>query len=351
MKKPLKTKQPIPAGVVGLGLMGHSIIACLLAAGHRVTGVTRALKRHRGTHRHVRQLLEQMRREGLTQKRPARLMAKLELSEDCAALAPCGLVLESVIEDAEIKLATYREIEQSVSAKTIIGTNTSSIPVTLLQRDALHPERFIGIHWDEPAHVTRFMEIVAGAQTSPAVAKRTAALATGWGKEPSLLRRDVRGFITNRISYAMFREACHLVDSGVASFEDVDRSLRNDVGWWMPFAGPFRYMDLMGVEAYYRVMKDLLPELSNSPEIPAAMRKVIDSGGRGISNGRGFYRYTRGEAERWQKLFVKFNYEIRRLAMRYPEHAAVSVPALAGRGKSLGRRGAGSRQLGNRGGD
>lgn len=337
-------------GVIGLGLMGHSIIACLLAAGHEVAGVTRDLRKHRGTRAHVRQLLAQMRREGLTRKDPARLATRLTLSEDFATLAKCGLVIESVIEDAAVKLETYRAVEQIVPAKTIIATNTSSIPVTLLQRQTRRPERFIGIHWDEPAHVTRFMEVITGEKTAPAVSKRVMALAARWGKEPSLLRRDVRGFITNRVSYAMFREACHLVDSGVATFEDVDRSLRNDVGWWMPFAGPFRYMDLMGVEAYYRVMKDLLPELSTSPEIPAAMRRVIESGGRGIANGRGFYRYTPQEAERWEKLFLKFTYDVRRLARRYPEDA-VNARGAAARAKSPAPRAKGSRRSGHRAAD
>jgi 3-hydroxybutyryl-CoA dehydrogenase len=162
------------------------------------------------------------------------------------------------------------------------------------------------------------MEIIAGERTSKACAKRVMALAEGWGKEPSLVRRDVRGFITNRISYAMFREACHLVDSGIATVEDVDRSLRNDVGWWIPFAGPFRYMDLMGPQSYYRVMKDLLPELSTAPEIPAIMRKVVEGGGKGVGNGRGFYRYTEAEAKQWSKLFLRFNYDVRKLAMKYP---------------------------------
>jgi 3-hydroxybutyryl-CoA dehydrogenase len=350
MKTQRRKERPVAAGVVGLGLMGHSIIACLLAAGHRVVGVTRDLKKHRGTRGHVRQLLEQMRREGLTRRDPARLVAKLSLAEDFGALALCGLVIESVIEDVAIKLETYRAVEEAVAAQAIIATNTSSVPVTLLQQEAQRPERFIGIHWDEPAHVTRFMEIIAGEKTAPAVAERVMALAEKWGKEPSLLRRDMRGFITNRVSYAMFREACHLVDSGVATFEDVDRSLRNDVGWWMPFAGPFRYMDLMGVDAYYRVMKDLLPELSTSAEIPHAMRRVVESGGRGISNGRGFYRYSPREAERWRKLFLKFNYEIRRLALRYPEDA-VSAGGGAARGKSRESRAKGSRRSANHGAD
>jgi len=321
MKKAKLNPSTLPAGVIGLGLMGHSIIACLLAAGHKVTGISRDLKKHRGTRRHVLNLLRQMRREGLTRRDPAAMIERLELSENYADLAPCAIVIESIIEDIEVKKQAYRQVEDVVAPTAIIGSNTSSIPMSLLQEGARHPERFVGIHWDEPAHVTRFMEIIAGEKTAPKYAQKVKALAELWGKEPSLLRRDVRGFITNRISYAMFREACHLVDSGIATVEDVDRSLRNDVGWWIPFAGPFRYMDLMGVEAYYRVMKGLLPELSNSTEIPPLMRRVVESGGRGISNGRGFYKYTPEEAKRWEKLFLKFNYEIRRLVLKYPADA------------------------------
>lgn len=318
--KPAKRLRPAEtrAGVIGLGLMGHSIIACLLAAGHKVVAVTRSVDKSRTTRRKVLDLLQQMKSEGLVKRSAAALVENLEISDDYQDLARCAIVIESIVEDIETKRQVYQAIEQAVSPRTIIGSNTSSIPLTLLQQGAQHPERFVGIHWDEPAHVTRFMEVIAGEQTLPRYANRVMALAAAWGKEPSLLRRDIRGFITNRVSYAMFREACHLVDSGVATIEDVDRSLRNDVGWWITFAGPFRYMDLMGVQGYYRVMKDLLPELSSETAIPRAIASVVESGGRGISNERGFYKYTPQEAKRWEKLFVKFNYEIRRLAMKYP---------------------------------
>jgi 3-hydroxybutyryl-CoA dehydrogenase len=308
----------MPAGVIGLGLMGHSIIACLLSSGQPVVAVTRRMAAHRGSRRHILELLKEMRGEGLTKHDPAKMIQRLRISEDYSDLAGCGIVIESILEDLETKKQAYRAVEEAVPRATIIASNTSSIPVSILQRDAVHPERFVGIHWDEPAHITRFMEVIAGEKTSRACARRVMALAEAWGKEPSLLRRDVRGFIANRVSYAMFREACHLVDSGICTVADVDRSLRNDVGWWMPFAGPFRYMDLMGPEAYYRVMKDLLPELSTSPEVPATMRKLVESGGRGIRNGRGFYKYTPQQSKRWEKLFVKFNYDVRRLAMKYP---------------------------------
>jgi 3-hydroxybutyryl-CoA dehydrogenase len=204
-----------------------------------------------------------------------------------------------------------------VSKNCILATNTSAIPISLLQQDAQHPERILGVHWDEPAHIKRFLEIIPGTATSQECVERIAVLAATWSKEPSVLRKEVRGFITNRISYAMFREACHLVDSGVCTVEDVDCALRNDVGWWMPFAGPFRYMDLMGVEAYYHVMRDLLPDLSTDPGIPKLMRDVVEGGGRGIKNGIGFYQYSPEQAKSWEEKFVEFNYRIRRLTAEY----------------------------------
>ena len=106
------------------------------------------------------------------------------------------------------------------------------------------------------------MEVICGQQTTMANARRAMRLARGWGKKPSLLRKDIRGFIANRIMYAMLREAFYLVESGFASIADVDRSLRNDMGYWITFAGPFRFMDLTGIPAYAEVMKDLLPELN-----------------------------------------------------------------------------------------
>lgn len=316
-----------PAAVIGMGLMGHSIAACLLAAGHTVTGVTRSTARHRRTPARIAGLLREMAREGMLKRDPERLMGRFTLTEDLGGLKGCRLAVESIVEDIETKKQLYRALEEKLPRAAIIASNTSSIPLSLLQEGARHPGRFVGVHWDEPAHITCFMEIIMGRETSETSARRVMRLAEAWGKEPSLLRRDIRGFITNRISYAMFREACHLVDSGVCTFEDVDRSLRNDVGWWMPFAGPFRYMDLMGVEAYYRVMKDLLPDLSVSPEIPACIAGVVESGGRGITTGRGFYRYSREEAQRWEKEFLKFNYEIRKLTGKYSARLKAGKPS------------------------
>jgi len=308
-----------PAGVVGLGLMGTSIAACLLIAGHRVAAVDSDAAQRRRARTRLRRHLQEARREGLVRSRPAKLFERLTISGDFAALADCQIVIESVFEDLAAKRRVIRRVEEVVSPRAVIGSNTSSLPITELQKGARHPQRILGIHWGEPAHVLRFMEIICGRETAPACAERAMRLARRWGKEPSLVRRDIRGFITNRIMYAMLREAFHLVESGYASVEDVDRSLRNDMGFWTTLAGLFRYMDLTGIPAYAAVMKDLLPDLSCNKKVPTLMKKVMRSGALGVANARGFYPYTPKQAKRWEKLFLKFSYEIRALAQKYPE--------------------------------
>ncbi|HEV2383587.1 MAG TPA: 3-hydroxyacyl-CoA dehydrogenase family protein [Terriglobia bacterium] len=308
----------IPAGVVGLGLMGTSITACLLAAGHPVVGVSKDLN-ERLTRRRLLDLLRGMKREKLLAGHPTSIVKNLVLSEDSSALSDCQVVVESVVEQLAVKHEVFRAIEAVVRPDAIIGSNTSAIPVTILQKGLLNPERFLGIHWGEPAHISRFMEIICGDQTDLRYAERARALAENWNKEPSLVRRDIRGFITNRCFYALLREAFYLVDNGYCTIEDVDRSLRNDYGYWITFAGPFRFMDLTGIPAYRMVMEGLLPELSCSKEVPASMQRVVDSGARGVANAKGFYSYTPQEARRWERRFLQFSYDIRALALKYAD--------------------------------
>jgi 3-hydroxyacyl-CoA dehydrogenase len=309
----------IPVGVVGLGLMGTSVTTCLLAAGHPVTAVEIDANKRRSARRRILNHLREMKKEGLLRSDPGKVLTRLKVSESYAGLDASQLVVECVFEDLDIKKDVLRKVEAVISPESIIGTNTSGIPVTVLQQGSHHPERMVGIHWAEPAHITRFMEIICGKETRPQCAEFAAALSRRWGKEPSIVKRDIRGFITNRCMYALLREAFYLVEAGYATIADVDRSLRNDLGYWITLAGPFRFMDLTGIPAYGAVMKDLFPELSCAQEVPELMRKVVKSGAKGVSNARGFYRYTPDEAKRWEKRFMKFSYEIRALAQKYPE--------------------------------
>ena len=318
----------IRVGVVGLGLMGTSVATCLLAAGHPVSAVEIDSGKRRSARRRILNYLQEMKREGLLRGDPREVIGRLNVLEDYAGLETCQLVVECVFEDLGVKRDVLRKVEAAISSRSIIGTNTSGIPVSILQQDTQHPERIVGIHWAEPAHVTRFMEIICGKHTNRKYADYAATLSRRWGKEPSIVRRDIRGFITNRCMYALLREAFFLVEAGYATIADVDRSLRNDLGYWITFAGPFRFMDLTGIPAYAAVMKDLFPELDCAQKVPALMRKVVKSGAKGVSNAKGFYKYTPQEAARWEKKFISFSYDIRALAQKYPE-----VPVKQERGK------------------
>jgi 3-hydroxybutyryl-CoA dehydrogenase len=318
-----------------MGLMGKSIATCPLAAGHPVIGIDLTARTLSAARRGIRSMLGEAQREGLLRSDPAKALQRLTLSVDYDALRGAQLVIESTVENMEVKQEVFRRIEAAVSPAAILGSNTSAIPISLLQKGMRRPGRFVAIHWSEPAHVSRFLEVACGEQTRPAVARRVLALAEYWDKEPALLRRDVRGFISNRCAYALYREAFHIVEQGWATMEDVDRSLRNDIGWWIPFAGPFRYMDLTGGAAYGVVMKDLWPELSCGKEIPEAMKKLIAGGGKGIANAKGLYHYTRDEARAWESRYRQFNYDIRRVARKHPgehgKHRRTSARAIVTR--------------------
>ena len=312
--------QKIRIGTVGLGLMGSSIATCLLAAGHPVTSLIRNVEKAGEAKERILKFLEQLQDEGILKESPGVIIERLVITDNVELLANHEIVIESIIENIDSKKKVFQQLETVLSPTAIIGSNTSAIPVTILQNGLKHPERLLGIHWGEPAHVLRFLEVICGNESDVKYAEKIVALAETWGKEPSLVRKDIRGFITNRLMYAMMREAFHLVDKGYASYEDIDRACRNDFGYWITFAGPFRFMDLTGIPAYLTVMKDLFPELDNATQAPDFMEKLVASGAKGVSNAQGFYSYTKETAEKWEKLFVEFTYEIRKLSEKYPKN-------------------------------
>lgn len=307
----------IRIGTVGLGLMGSSIATCILAAGHEVTSLVKDLSIVDEARQRILSFLEQLHQEGILNERPEEVVKRHTITDDVTKMAGHEVVIESIIENVDEKKSVYKKLETVLSPTAIIGSNTSAIPVTVLQSGLQHPERVLGIHWAEPAHITRFMEVICGKDSQLEYAYKMVELAENWGKEPSLLKKDIRGFITNRIMYAMLREAFYLVENGYATMEDVDRSLRNDLGYWITFAGPFRFMDLTGIPAYLTVMKDLFPELSNVTQAPAFMEDLVSAGAKGVSNAHGFYPYTPESAERWEEKFIEFSYDVRKLAKKY----------------------------------
>jgi 3-hydroxybutyryl-CoA dehydrogenase len=308
----------ISTGVVGLGLMGCSIATCLLIAGHPVVAVAPIPDDLKHALKRITEHLRRAHEEGLVNKLPDYYLDRLTITEDYSLLKDCSLVIECTIENIDIKKSVYDKIERVVASDALITSNTSAIPISMLQKQTQHPERFFGLHWTEPSHTTRFLEIICGNLSDVNKAEYLYQLSHQWGKEPILVRKDIRGFITNRLMYAMYREAFYLVENGYATIEDVDRSCRNNAGYFMTLVGVFRWMDLTGVPAYHTVMKDLFPTLNNDVGVPRLIDDIVRKGGKGIANAQGFYEYTEEEARLWEETFKEFNYEIRKLALKYP---------------------------------
>lgn len=310
--------QQMPVGVVGLGLMGCSITTCLLMAGHPVIAVAPLKQDLEHASGRIFEHLHTSKQENITEFSADHYRKQLTITEDYSLLTDCGIVIECTIENLQIKESVYKKIEAVIGKDALLCSNTSAIPISLLQQQTQYPARFFGLHWAEPSHTTRFLEVICGEQSDVTLGEFLYEISHNWGKEPTLVRKDIRGFITNRLMYAMYREGFNLVENGYATIEDVDRACRNNAGYWMTLVGIFRWMDLTGVAAYHTVMKDLFPTLSNQQEVPELIDKLVKSGARGVANAKGFYDYTPEEAKLWEETFIRFSYEIRELALRYP---------------------------------
>jgi 3-hydroxybutyryl-CoA dehydrogenase len=306
-------------GVVGLGLLGRGIAACLLGHGFRVVGHARRRTVHDEAREYIaRAIRDLVERAGFSAELLAQWPNRYVPVDALESLAGCDFVIESVAEDLAVKRDVFERLEAVVGPQVPIASNTSSLPITRLQRDRKHPERFVGMHWAEPAHVTRFMELIRGEQTSDETLAAAADLAKASGKQPCLVQQDVPGFIVNRIAYAMYREALNLLEMGVADAETIDRSCRNALGLWATLCGPFRLIDLSGGPALYgKAMQGVLPNLSRATELPQTLQELMDSGARGIANGRGFYEYTEEEARQWEERYLQHSWAVRELMNQY----------------------------------
>ena len=309
----------IEIGVVGLGLMGTSILVSLLVSGHKVIGIAPLPADMDGALERIQSQLNHAAEAGLLKEEVSQYLDRLHLSENYENLRNCRLVQECVTEVIAIKTEVYNKITQHTESNTVIATNTSAIPISTLQGKVSLPSRFIGIHWAEPAYMTRFLEVTKGEKTDEAIAKWVLELAHTWHKEPTYLKKDLRGFVTNRMLYAVYREMFAILENGEASMEDIDKAFRYDPGSWMTYMGLFKRMDQMGLTDYKEIFENLFPQLNNSQAVPSTMQKIVIEKGKGVNNSKGLYCYTKEEAVKWEEAFKNFNHEIFQLAAQYPE--------------------------------
>lgn len=293
--------------LVGSDTLAYSLLVCLRKAGQAVIFKTENVEHtleYLSSHVNERQA-------GGAESEDLKVVTDYNFSEDIK------LVIAVTAEDLHLKAKLIRELESHVSTDTIIAINTESIALHLLQNDMQAPERILGANWVEPAYTTFFLEIIANSVTSQDCIAYLKTIATErWSKDPYVITGE--SGIRAQLLAALIREAFYLVTNDYATVEDVDRACRNDAGYYMPFAGNLRYMDLMGTYAYGMVMEDLNRELAKDGEVPAFFASMIRNGESGMQSGRGFYHYQPGEAGKWKGLLKQFSEQIGMLIDKYP---------------------------------
>lgn len=231
--------------------------------------------------------------------------------------AMAGMAIGITEENLAVKQRLIHELEEALSPETIIALNMESFLLEDLQQNTKYPCRVIGLNWCEPAHTTAFLEIIGNRLTPAAVIKKVETLAVKcWSKDPYIVHCGYS--VRARLMAAFTREAFYLVENGYASVEDIDRACRNDAGYYLPFAGNCRYMDLMGTYAYGLVMEDLNRELSKQDKLPLFFTRLVESGKWGMQHEEGFYQYAEEEEREWEKKFRKFSFEIKEIIAKYP---------------------------------
>lgn len=218
------------------------------------------------------------------------ILQRIEVISSIEALRGARLVVEAIKEDLEVKRRLFAQLEAITGVDTILATNTSSISITAIARDAARPGQIVGMHFFNPAPVMKLVEIVSGVATDPAVAKTLFDLAMRWDKEP-VFAKSTPGFIVNRVARPYYGEALRLLEEGVLDCLTIDTLMTEGGGFRM---GPFKLMDLIGNDVNFAVSESVFTAYYQEPRFrPSIMqRELVNAGHLGVKTGRGFYDYT-----------------------------------------------------------
>lgn len=266
--------------VIGAGTMGAGVAGVFAAHGHPVSLYSRS---------------ETTLSSALAgiEARIGDAVDYVTVTTDLAACATdAGFVSENVVEQLQLKRAVFAELERLVPEDCILTTNTSSVPITEIASGLDRPERLVGLHWFNPPAVMPLVEVVRGSASDDCTVERVMVLCAAIGKEVIEVRREVPGFVINRLQYALLREAIALVESGVATVADVDRAVETTLAPRWSASGPLRLMDLAGLDTVEKVSAVIMPELDTSAGVPAIVSSLVAEGALGAKAGRGFYEWT-----------------------------------------------------------
>ena len=295
-KEALKPEGIQTVAVAGAGIMGSSIAQILAQKGYTVLLYDieeQSLERSRN--------LIDINQKGLvsqgklTQLQSDHCRGMIEHTLDKSCFAKADFVIEAIPEKMEAKHAFWREISEIVPAHAILTSNTSGLSLTEIALAVKLPGRFVGMHWINPAHLIPLVEVTCAELTEEKAARTVYDFAKQVGKKPIMVQKDAPGFVLNRIQFAVLREALHIVESGIASTEDVDNVLKFGLGMRYAAIGPFETADLGGLDTFYSIALYLFPELSDTKSVSPLLENLVKHGEYGVKSGKGFYDYSDGK--------------------------------------------------------
>jgi 3-hydroxybutyryl-CoA dehydrogenase len=276
--------------VIGAGTMGNGIAHSLAVAGFSVTLIDAAREGlTRGMATISANLRAGVERGKLTPQEARDAESRISPSTDSAAAAKAQLVIEAVPEDLGLKHTVLRELEELCPADTIFATNTSALSITEIAAAIADPSRVIGMHYFNPAHIMKLVEIVRGLETSQRAVDVALEVATRSGKETVLIN-EAPGFATSRINAMIGNEAFYMLQEGVASARDIDKALKLGLNHPM---GPFEMIDLVGLDTRLKVLEYLHESLGEKFRPCPLLVKYVKAGRLGRKVGRGVYEYPK----------------------------------------------------------
>lgn len=277
--------------IIGLGTMGPGMAARLARGGLHVAAydvAPAAIERARTMLGVAETVLDDL---GIAP--PSAGVGTVRFTDDIGdAVSGADLVIENVPENISIKAEVYRTIDGLIGSDTIVASDTSGIPITKLQAHISHPERMAGMHWSNPPHIIPMIEVIGGEKTAPQTVATIRDLIRSIGLLPVVVKKDVPGFVENRVLYALLREAVDLVERGVIEPEDLDTCVSWGIGYKIAVVGPMALLDMAGLDIYKSVSSFLNADLSNRDDVAPMVLEKTNASKFGIKSGEGMFSYT-----------------------------------------------------------